>query len=794
VILKIHELRGAALSTEQNQDPGGNGEGGKNRARVHESDVHDARTFIEEQGVSILYLALGFLKWYEAPSSDKARFAPLLLVPVDLERPSATSRFRLKFREEDIVTNLSLQAKLQKEFQVALPDVIDSDEFSPQAYFDAVTKIIGVQPRWEVRPNEIVLWFFSFAKYLMYRDLDAENWPEHAPLKKNSLLSTLLQDGFPNDPPLCGENEKIDELILPADMVHVTDADSSQALVIEEVRRGRSLVVQGPPGTGKSQTITNMIAAAVKDGKTVLFVAEKLAALNVVKSRLDRHGLGPICLELHSHSANKKKVAEELSRTLGLGRPAQNGFANTIDALRHVRERLNQHAALMNTPLEPSGRTPFQILGRLVALNASGAEPVDFKLGDPVKWSRRDFEEKCGLLDDLLLHVRNIGVPLKSPWRGVALESPPLPSDVKQWLSRVTDAQRCLDELRETAQNLARLLGIQEQQSMHLRAIQALHRLICKFREAPPMDRRKIANPVWVESSEAINGLVQDGQALESCRSRLTAVVSEAAWDLDMAPVCRELAAHGRSWVRWLRRSYRDAVATLRGVMEKELPKANDERLAIADTLQKARKLVASLDDEAKSARVGRDAFGARWNGSRSNWAELASIATWERDCRTSKLPKFFRQIFSRISDLECCVGHTDVLSERLQRVESSLPAIFQFLCFDFSEAFGTQGVDLIPLDQLCDLLRAWGQNGESLSKWVACWMRLVHLRSGGLAPADAAMALPQPASFIDCRIESRVLRQQPVRHPQSGKREQFERVAVPIRRRRGLRPRRHCD
>ena len=83
------------------------------------------------RGVSVLYLAMGFLKWYESPASDKARFAPLLLIPVDLERQTASSRFHLKSREEDIATNLSLQAKLRGEFGVELPEVPEMDEFSP---------------------------------------------------------------------------------------------------------------------------------------------------------------------------------------------------------------------------------------------------------------------------------------------------------------------------------------------------------------------------------------------------------------------------------------------------------------------------------------------------------------------------------------------------------------------------------------------------------------------------------------------------------------------------------------
>ena len=199
---------------------------------------YDGQTYEQEQGISILYLAIGFLKWYESPSSDKVRFAPLLLLPVDLERPSAKSRFRIRVREADITTNLSLQAKLKAEFEVVLPEVPDLDELATTAYFEAVEQAIVDQPRWEVLRNDMVLWFFSFAKYLMYRDLDPDNWPEHAPLENNPTLSALLQEGFPSEPPLFGDDEKIDPLIAPQQMIHVTDADSSQAVVIEEVRRG----------------------------------------------------------------------------------------------------------------------------------------------------------------------------------------------------------------------------------------------------------------------------------------------------------------------------------------------------------------------------------------------------------------------------------------------------------------------------------------------------------------------------------------------------------------------------
>ena len=292
----------------------------------------------EEGKASASCLACGFLEWYESPSSDQPRFAPLILIPVDLERPTVADRFRLKYREGDIATNLSLQAKLAGEFSIALPDVNDGDEeLVPSQYYASVTAVISSQPRWRVHADDMTLWFFSFAKYLMYRDLDQASWPEARPLMGQPLIRSLLQEGFRGDSPICGDDDPIDGLITPASMTHVTDADSSQSLVIEEVRRGRHLVVQGPPGTGKSQTITNLIATAVKEGKKILFVAEKLAALEVVKSRLDRLGIGPVGLELHSNKANKRMVLEELGKTLDLGRPKVHGADTVVQQLTAAR-------------------------------------------------------------------------------------------------------------------------------------------------------------------------------------------------------------------------------------------------------------------------------------------------------------------------------------------------------------------------------------------------------------------------------------------------------------------------
>jgi hypothetical protein len=216
----------------------------------------------------------------------------------------------------------------------------------------------------------------------MYKDLETENWPVEASPSQHPVIKALLEEGFPvsgreeqgGQLPHLDEESFIDDYVTPEDSHQVVDADSSQILAILEVNHGRNLVIQGPPGTGKSQTITNIIAEAIGAGKTVLFVAEKMAALEVVKRRLDTVGLGDACLELHSHKTNKRTLLLELERTLELGKPKTVDGQHDYQALANYQIQLNNYSQAVNTPIGKSSLTPFVVYGRLLQIR--------HKLGD----------------------------------------------------------------------------------------------------------------------------------------------------------------------------------------------------------------------------------------------------------------------------------------------------------------------------------------------------------------------------------------------------------------------------
>jgi hypothetical protein len=258
----------------------------------------EARNIEEEQGVNILFLAFGFLKWFEDPRSSEPCWAPLVLLPVLIERRQGREQFVLRARDDDMMVNVSLREKLRSISKVELPELPEGDEWFPSAYLDAIATAVSGETRWEVDRAGCGLGFFTFSKFLMWRDLAPSAWPEGSRLLGHPMVSALLGhgQGFDPAPPIVEDDEPIDKKIDVAAAVHVLDADSSQALAVEEARAGRNLVIQGPPGTGKSQTIANIIAAAVHNGRSVLFVAEKAAALEVVHSRLKAVGSSPCAL------------------------------------------------------------------------------------------------------------------------------------------------------------------------------------------------------------------------------------------------------------------------------------------------------------------------------------------------------------------------------------------------------------------------------------------------------------------------------------------------------------------
>ena len=705
----------------------------------------DAQLMLEEQGVNILYLALGRLKWFEAEKADTPRYAPLILVPVQLRRQSARDRFVLSWQEDEVQENLSLAAKLRADFGIELPKFPAEDDLVPSRYAAAVTEAVAGQTRWEVEPDAMTLGFFSFAKFLMYRDLDPRTWPDPTKLSNHPVLAGLLRDGFPASDRPFPDDVDLDELIPAAQLDHVVDADGSQTVAIETVRRGRSVVIQGPPGTGKSQSITNLIATAVLEGKKVLFVAEKLAALEVVKRRLEATGLGAICLELHSHNAHKRAVLDEIGRTWQLGRPRGEELEALVPRLQETRGRLNAHDATMHTRLEPNGVTPFLLLGNLITLGERGQELGEVDLPNSVTWTTDDLRERRTLLGELAQRAEQMGTLSEHPWRGVQRETV-LNIDLPRVRETVDRLAVTLPAMRAAAQHLAGLL--RQTNPPDFSHVEALRRMAGHIAAAPSLDRDALCNGVWRAGLGGLHDLVGHGRALAEIKARLSGRVTDAAFESDLSSARAAVAAHGQSFFKFLNGDFRRGMAVLRGVLNGDAPAVHEERVALLDDLISARKHLLAIRERAET---GQRAFGGAWRGESSDWNQLAAIVTWVEGEAEACVGPEFHQSFGELNQSEDYATLSTALAERLNEAWAAADAVRQEVLLDLDAAFGCTALEGVPLDAMEARVLGWQSRLEDLTRWNTWFVRARRaqelglgvivgaLETGHLLPAKAA-------------------------------------------------------
>lgn len=381
-----------------------------------------ARTSIEENGANSLFLALGMLKWYETAKSEQPRFAPILLLPVDIIRRSGNN-YIIRKRDEDIILNITLTELLKQNFHIKFDTLneLPKDEsgVDVKLIFTIFRRAIAAQKRWDVI-EESMLGLFSFNKFVMWHDIHSNA----DKLRENVVVASLIdnQDKQESDSTIVDARD-IDKENAPMDFAIPLEVDSSQMEAIVESGRGRSFILHGPPGTGKSQTITNMIANALYQGKRVLFVAEKMAALSVVQSRLEKINLAPFCLELHSNKATKKHFLEQMEAVLNVTKiKSPEEFAQRSEELFNERKELINYMEALHHK-NANGLSLYDCITEYLSIE--GDEIKDHL--PPLEKITADYIEKCReQVEKIDTVLEIVGQPNKNPLYGLE------PKDNKQ--------------------------------------------------------------------------------------------------------------------------------------------------------------------------------------------------------------------------------------------------------------------------------------------------------------------------------------------------------------------------
>lgn len=668
-----------------------------------------ARTSIEEQGVNILYLSLGMLHWFEAGNKDDIRSAPLVLIPVTLERSSAHERFRLKYNGSEIGANLSLQAKMLVDFNITIPDLPEADDFVVEEYLAEIKARVAHISDWKVENDAIELGFFSFGKFMIYHDLDSDKWPEESKPYEHVNLKALFDDGFTDAQPTATEEDNLDEETVANELFQVVDADSSQVLAMLAVHEGRNMVIQGPPGTGKSQTITNIIADAVGQGKKVLFVAEKMAALEVVKRRLDAINLGEACLELHSHKANKKELHEELKRVLELGKPTLTQLQQELKLLDSYRKELNEYCGAINHTIAGSNLSPQKVIGFLIAIDKDthGVELPKIPLEQINLWDADRMGRAEAIAERIEARLNDIGVPSKLIFWGSQLLVM-LPHEEQPVQQMLVKAKQAINEIEKVSNSVAVQFGLESPTTRH-QAVKLAE--LCKLAaKSPDLKGINIKSDAWLLKQRDINELLETGKHLAQLYSDYKDIFITEAWMQNVLEIRQNLMAYGDKWYKFAVSAYKKSNQQLAAMVRSLLPDDVTAKIRYVDAISEAKRLESTL---LELEPLALDLFGKRWLKQRSDWPALMATATYLNELHAAIadgiVPVEIVAYLSKAESVDAAKKSAELLETKIVEQETTFQAVLERIEIDITvRPFG------LPLDEL-----AFGIQLQTIETWI---------------------------------------------------------------------------
>lgn len=502
-----------------------------------------SRISMEENGANTLYLALGLLKWYETGVSVRPRYAPILLIPVEIIRKSAAKGYVIRSREEESMMNITLLEMLRQNFNINITGLstlpTDSSGINVNLVYSIIRNSIKNQPRWDVE-EQAILGIFSFNKFIMWNDIHNNSHK----LIKNELVSSLMSGKIEWDVDFeMADASELDRHLLPSDIMLPISADSSQLEAIYEAANDKSFILHGPPGTGKSQTITNLIANALYRGKRVLFVAEKMAALTVVQKRLNAIGLAPFCLEIHSNKTKKSNILSQLKETAEVLKTLSPGnFKIEAERLRKLRLELNRYVEALHH-IYPFGMSLYDAITRYHHLDVEPEFDVPHSCFSDL--NEETFLQWQEALESLVSMGNAYGHPYNHPLTGLTISG--YSSVVKdKALNDINETMDLLLEIKEKLKPLSVLFGTETFSSKD--DIEILSEIVCKILHIPELTPALLRLSGLGEKLNEYKDVCMHGRIRDRIKQNVSAGFSDGVFFIDAKKSLADWSRFSSQW------------------------------------------------------------------------------------------------------------------------------------------------------------------------------------------------------------------------------------------------------
>ncbi len=688
-----------------------------------------SKAAIEEGGTNILYLALGFLNWTQTDNRTRNYQAPLILIPVSLSRRSVNAAFKLRIHDDEPQFNPTLLQMLRQDFGLEIQELskelpTDDSGLDVDRIWNIVRQHVRDIEGWEVS-DDLVLSTFSFAKYLMWADLDART--EHlknSPLVKH-LIDTPRDTYMGNDGVDFTRPEEMDSKCHPKNTYLPMSCDSTQMAAVIAASEGMDFVIKGPPGTGKSQTIANIISHLLAIGKKVLFVSEKTAALDVVYRRLREVGLGKFCLELHSSKARKTDVIAQLDRAWQSRYPRISNWDREAERLMGLRENLNTYVRQLHKTYS-NGLSIFQAIG--VVINNPTVSELSFNWPDHQAHTEGDLETLSNIASRIDVNADQIGDISKSCFNRVEADdwSP-------SWQRKVIDQSTALHSaalgLEAVLQSWIKTLRlpIRVMSQGDLQMVAALERILPK---AYNKSYSSLLGPV---GSDLVQDLESAAELAQSYRQQFESTATtykETVIDLDIADLLARLSAAEEKWFmpKWLDvRAIKAQIKPFSGGSKISNVVSDLTLLSVASNAKTALEKLKGLDN----------VIGRKFDGIHTEPALFAEAAGFGRELRSvmSALftaPETYRKATSTMtsllqsSELLGPSGQIQASTSAFMRALKAFKAAQQSLRETIAATgdLHVESDDKSFLKMTADTCAQWVEQAPRLKAWTA-WRRV---------------------------------------------------------------------